>query len=30
MRMTKFLVYKIKITGQIPRDCKETPFDDIA
>lgn len=30
MRMTKFFVYKIKITGQIPRGCKEIPFDDIA
>lgn len=30
MRMTEFLVYKIKITGQIPRGCNETPFNDIA
>ena len=30
MRMTNFLVYKIRIAEQIPRGCKEAPFDDIA
>ncbi len=30
MRMTNFLVYKIRIAEQTPRGCQEVPFDDIA
>ncbi len=30
MRMTNFLVYKIRIAEQTSRGGKEIPFDDIA